>query len=310
MTTRELDGKVAIVTGAGRGIGRAIAESLAAAGASVIVADVGASIGGDGADPSPAKEVAEKIGKKAIAFTDSVASPGIAKHLVELAVKNFGGIDIVVNNAAILRDAFVFRADPRDWDAVIRNNLSAPFYLINAASGVMRDQGKSGRGGATYDWGRIVNIVSSAGLYGNLGQSAYASAKAGLFGLTRVAAMDLQRAAITVNAVAPFARTRVTDIIQPANEAQKTYKERALKIGAHHVANLVTALCTPAAKGITGQLLGVRGREVFLFGQPRPVAKLEVEKPDALAADLTAKLGANFTDMTTDLEAFNTEPLV
>ena len=308
--TGSLDGRSAIVTGAGRGIGRAIAESLAAAGASVIVADVGASIGGDGADPSPAKEVAEKIGKKAIAFTESVASPGVAKHLVELAVKNFGGIDIVVNNAAILRDAFVFRADPRDWDAVIRNNLSAPFYLINAASAVMRDQGKSGRGGATYDWGRIVNIVSSAGLYGNLGQSAYASAKAGLFGLTRVAAMDLQRAAITVHAVAPFARTRVTDIIQPANEAQKTYKERALKIGAHHVANLVTALCTPAAKGVTGQLLGVRGREVFLFGQPRPVAKLEVAKPETLAADLTTHLGAAFTDLTTDLEAFNTEPLV
>jgi NAD(P)-dependent dehydrogenase (short-subunit alcohol dehydrogenase family) len=276
----------------------------------VIVADVGASIGGDGADPSPAREVAEKIGRKAIAFTESVASPGVARQLVEIAVRTFGGIDIVVNNAAILRDAFVFRADPRDWDAVIRNNLSAPFYLINAASAVMRDQGKSGRGGATYDWGRIVNIVSSAGLYGNLGQSAYASAKAGLFGLTRVAAMDLQRAAITVNAVAPFARTRVTDIIQPANEAQKTYKERALRIGADHVANLVTALCTPAAKGITGQLLGVRGREVFLFGQPRPVARLEVEKPEALAADLTAKLGSNFTDMTTDLEAFNTEPLV
>ena len=305
-----LDGRSAIVTGAGRGIGRAIAEALAAAGASVIVADVGASIGGDGADPSPAKEVAEKIGKKAIAFTESVASPGVAKQLVELSVKNFGGIDIVVNNAAILRDAFVFRADPSDWDAVIRNNLSAPFYLINAASAVMRDQGKSGRGGGTYDWGRIVNIVSSAGLYGNLGQSAYASAKAGLFGLTRVAAMDLQRAAITVNAVAPFARTRVTDIIQPANEAQKTYKERALKIGAHHVANLVTALCTPAAKSVTGQLLGVRGREVFLFGQPRPVAKLEVQKPDELAADLVSKLGPKFTDMTTDLEAFNTEPLV
>jgi hypothetical protein len=153
-------------------------------------------------------------------------------------------------------------------------------------------------------------MVSSAGLYGNLGQAAYASAKAGLFGLTRVTAMDLQRAQITANAVAPFAKTRVTDIIQPANEAQKTYKERALKIGAHHVANLVTALCTPDAKGITGQLLGVRGREVFLFGQPRPVGKLDVEKPEALAQDLTAKLGAKFTDMTTDLEAFNTEPLV
>ncbi len=268
--------------------------------------------------PTPRRRArfAEKIGKKAIAFTESVASPGIAKQLVEIAVKNFGGIDIVVNNAAILRDAFVFRMDPRDWDAVIHNNLSAAFYLINAASGVMRDQGKSGRGGAGgYDWGRIVNIVSSAGLYGNLGQAAYASAKAGLFGLTRVTAMDLARAQITVNAVAPFARTRVTDIIQPANDAQKTYKERAMKIGAHHVANLVTALCAPAAKGITGQLLGVRGREVFLFGQPRPIAKLEiakleVETPDALAADLTAKLGDKFADLTTDLEAFNTEPLV
>jgi NAD(P)-dependent dehydrogenase (short-subunit alcohol dehydrogenase family) len=308
--TSLLEGRAAIVTGAGRGIGRAIAESLAAEGASVIVADVGASIAGEGSDPAPAQEVAKAIGKKAIAFGESVASPGVAKQLVEMAVKNFGGIDIVVNNAAILRDAFVFRMDPRDWDAVIHNNLSAAFYLINAASAVMRDQGKSGRGGATYDWGRFVNIVSSAGLYGNLGQAAYASAKAGLFGLTRVAAMDLQRAQITVNAVAPFARTRVTDIIQPANEAQKTYKERALKIGAHHVANLVTALCAPAAKGITGQLLGVRGREVFLFGQPRPVAKLEVDKPETLAQDLTAKLGAKFTDMTTDLEAFNTEPLV
>ena len=306
-----LDGRSAIVTGAGRGIGRSIAEALAAQGASVVVADVGASISGEGADPAPAREVAQAIGKKAIAFTESVASPGVAKQLVEIAVKNFGGIDIVVNNAAILRDAFVFRADPRDWDAVIRNNLSAPFYLINAASAVMRDQGKSGRGGRDgYDWGRIVNIVSSAGLYGNLGQAAYASAKAGLFGLTRVAAMDLQRAAITVNAVAPFARTRVTDIIQPANEAQRTYKERALRIGTHHVAELVTALCAPATKGITGQLLGVRGREVFLFGQPRPIARLEVEKPNALADDLMAKLGGQFTDLTTDLEAFNTEPLV
>ena len=306
-----LEGRAAIVTGAGRGIGRAIAEGLAAEGASVIVADVGASISGEGVDPHPAREVADKIGKKAIAFGESVASPGVAKQLVEMAVKNFGGIDIVVNNAAILRDAFVFRMNPGDWDAVIHNNLSAPFYLVNAASAVMRDQGKSGRGGADgYDWGRIVNIVSSAGLYGNLGQAAYASAKAGLFGLTRVAAMDLARAQITVNAVAPFARTRVTDIIQPANDAQKTYKERALKIGAHHVANLVTALCTPAAKGVTGQLLGVRGREVFLFGQPRPVGKLDVEKPASLAGDLVTKLGAKFTDLTTDLEAFNTEPLV
>jgi NAD(P)-dependent dehydrogenase (short-subunit alcohol dehydrogenase family) len=309
--TALLEGRSAIVTGAGRGIGRAIAEALVAEGAKVIVADNGASIAGEDGDPAVARDAAKALGKNALAFSESVASPGVAKQLVDLAIKNFGGIDIVVNNAAILRDAFVFRMDPRDWDAVIRTNLSSAFYLINAASGVMREQGKSGRGGkGGYDWGRIVNIVSSAGLYGNLGQAAYASAKAGLFGLTRVSAMDLQRANITVNAVAPFAKTRVTDIIQPANDAQKTYKERALKIGAHHVAALVTSLATPAAKSITGQLFGVRGREVFLFSQPRPVAKLVVDSPETLAQDLTAKLGGQFTDMTTDLEAFNTEPLV
>ena len=306
-----LEGRAAIVTGAGRGIGRAIAESLAKEGASVIVADNGASIDGEGGDPSVAQDVAKAIGNKSIAFAESVASPGTARQLVDLAVKTYGGIDIVVNNAAILRDAFVFRMNPLDWDAVIRTNLSAAFYLVNAASGVMREQGKAGRGGKDgYDWGRIVNIVSSAGLYGNLGQVAYASAKAGLFGLTRVTAMDLARAQITANAVAPFARTRVTDIIQPANEAQKTYKERALKIGAHHVANVVTALCSPAGKTITGQLLGVRGREVFLFGQPRPVATMEADAPATLAHDMIANLGSKFTDLTTDLEAFNTEPLV
>jgi NAD(P)-dependent dehydrogenase (short-subunit alcohol dehydrogenase family) len=315
-----LPGRVAIVTGAGRGIGRAIAESLVTEGAKVIVADNGTSIAGDGGDPEVARTAAKELNDKAgagsaVAFTESIASPGVGKQLVDLAVKNFGGIDIVVNNAAILRDALVFRADPADWDAVIRTNLSSAFYLINAASRVMRDQGKSGRGsqdnkGDGYDWGRIVNIVSSAGLYGNLGQAAYASAKAGLFGLTRATAMDLAEAQITANAVAPFARTRVTDMIQPADEAQKTCKERALEIGAHHVANLVTALCSPDGKAITGQLLGVRGREVFLFGQPRPVARLEAGAPETLARDVLDKLGGQFTDLTTDLEAFNTATFV
>lgn len=305
-----LENRTVIMSGGSRGIGLAIAKRVAREGARVaLLAKTD--------QPHPklegtihtAAEEIEAAGGEALAIVGDVRDEERVNAAVAEAVERFGGIDIVVNNAAILRDAFVFRADPRDWDAVIRNNLSAAFYLINAASPVMRDQGKSGRGGAGgYDWGRIVNIVSSAGLYGNLGQAAYASAKAGLFGLTRVTAMDLARAQITANAVAPFARTRVTDIIQPANEAQKSYKERALKIGAHHVANLVTALCSPAGKGITGQLLGVRGREVFLFGQPRPVARIEAGA--TLAQDLGAKLSDKFTDLTTDLEAFNTEPLV
>jgi len=312
-----LHGRVAIVTGAGRGIGRAIAESLVAAGAQVVVADNGTSIAGDGGDPEVARAAVQELNdaaaaRKALAFTESVASPGVAKQLVDLAVKTFGGIDIVVNNAAIRRDAPVFRADPADWDAVIRTNLSSAFYLINAASGVMREQGRTGRGGKDgYDWGRIVNIVSSAGLYGNRGQAAYASAKAGLFGLTRVTAMDLAPAQITANAVAPFARTRVTEIFQPANEAEEAYKERALRVGAHHVANLVTALCSPAGNAITGQLLGVRGREITVFNQPRRVVGMvATDDPENIADELIAGMEGWFTDLTTDLEAFNTEPLL
>ena len=253
------------------------------------------------------------LGRNALAFDESVASPGRRQAMVTLAVKEFGGIDIIVNNAAILRDAFVFKAEPRDWEAVIRNNLSAAFYLTQAASAVMREQGKSGRGGATYGWGRIVNIVSSAGLYGNLGQAAYASAKAGLVGLTRVTAMDLVRAGITCNAVAPFA-THARHRHHPARQrrAEELQGARAA-IDAAHVARLVASLAGPERDKVTGQMFGVRGREVFLFSQPRPEARIVNEKSDW---DVDARrrdrrdLAPGFTDLTTDLEAFNTEPFV
>lgn len=257
-------GRVAIVTGAGRGIGRAIAESLVAEGARVVVADNGTSISGAGSDPevarAAARELNDKAGdKRALAFPESVASPGVARQLVDLAVKTFGGIDIIVNNAAIRRDAPVFDADPADWDAVIRTNLSAAFHLTSTASGVMRNRGKAGR---------IVNIVSSVGLSGAPGHAAYASAKAGLLALTRVTAMDLADEEITANAVLPLAGS------QPAD-----------------VASLVTALCLPAGGPITGRLLGVRGREVFLFGEPQPVASFDAGEPGRLVGDIAGRLG-------------------
>jgi len=219
----------------------------------------------------------------------------------------------VVNNAAILRDGFIFKANPADWDRVIATNLAAPYYLLNAATPIMREQAKAGRGGEPYGWGRIVNITSSAGLYGNLGQSAYASAKAGLVGLTRVAAMDLARAGITANAVAPFAHTRVTETIEPANEAQASYKARALKLDPRHVATVIAWLCSSAAQDVSGQLFGVRGREVFLFSQARTAETLVRRDADWDVAGLAEAAKAfvpHFTDLTTDLEAFDTEPVV
>jgi NAD(P)-dependent dehydrogenase (short-subunit alcohol dehydrogenase family) len=302
------------VTGAATGIGRAIAADLVARGARVLIADPGTSIDGVGSDPKATEAAAKELGANAVAFPESIASPSTSAAAVALAQKRFGGVDILVNNAAILRDAFVFKLEPRDWDAVIQTNLSAAAFMTAAVAPVLRDNAKSGRGGTPYGWGRIVNIVSTAGLYGNYGQAAYASAKAGLVALTRVTALDMARSGITANAIAPFAATRVTESIKPANDAQAQYKARAMTVPAKHVAIFASFLCTPAAQKISGQLFGVRGREVFLFSQPRPVgglARTDADwTPETLAAAVEKDLAPKFTELSTDLEAFNTEPVV
>ncbi len=298
----ELKGRVALVTGGARGVGLAIAKALGEAGAGLVIADNGTGIGGEGADPEIARGAAKALGNGAVAYVDSVASPASAAAAVDLARREFGGLDILVNNAAILRDGFVFKYDPADWEAVIRNNLSAAFYASNAATSLLREQAKAKRGGGEYRWGRIVNIVSTAGFYGNYGQAAYASAKAGLMGLTRVTALDMARSNVTCNAIAPFAHTRVTETIQPANPAQAAYKERALRIDAAPVGALVRRLCLPDADTITGQLFGVRGRELIVFSQSRPAGRTTRGDP--------ADLSQYFTKLETDLEAFNTEPVL
>jgi len=304
-----LAGRVAIVTGGARGIGLAITEEMHRLGAAVVIADSGVTIAGDEPDVNVAAAVAEKLGASAAAFTDDIAVQGAAERATRLAVEKFGAVDIVVNNAAILRDAFIFKATRDNWERVITNNLTAAFALLAAATPLMREQQKAGR-----PPGRIVNIVSSAGLFGNFGQAAYASAKAGLVGLTRVVAMDMARSNVACNALAPFAATRVTDTIQPANDAQAAYKERALRIPAHYVAR-VAAFLASNGHDMNGQLFGVRGRELMLFSQPRPLAKVVMQEgagwnPAELANAVQAGLGASLTDLGTDLEFFNTEPLV
>ena len=303
----ELSDRVAIVTGGARGIGLAIAEDLAAHGARVLIVDSGVSIGGEPEDPALAARVAAgRTGWAAIG--GDIAEEGVAREAVRLARERFGAVDIVVNNAAIIRDAFIFKSDDAAWDAVLRTNLTGAQRLLAAATPQMRDQAKAGRAP-----GAIVNLVSTAGIYGNYGQAAYGAAKAALIGLTRVVAHDLARSGIRCNAVAPFAATRVTESIKPANEAQAAYKKKALEVPALYVARLVSFLASPAAAGISGQLFGARGRELWVFSQPRPAARLLHPRGAFGLAAMASALGAlepAYTDLVTDMESFSTDPVL
>jgi NAD(P)-dependent dehydrogenase (short-subunit alcohol dehydrogenase family) len=315
VTDKTLEGRVAIITGGGRGVGRSIAENLSAQGAAIIVADNGGDVDGSNEDAAIAETAAAALPGPALAYTKSVASPETAQEMVETTTAEFGGVDIIVNCAAILRDGLVFKGSTEDWDAVIETNLSAAFYLIRATTPVLRQQFKDNRGsGEAYDWGRIMNIGSTAGLYGNFGQANYASAKAGLFGLMRITALEMVRSNVTCNYIAPFAHSRVTDIIEPANDEQAEYKARAMRVSPDHVANFTSYLCSPEALDVTGQVFGVRGREVFLFNQPRPIETITQADKDWSNEELAKAVDNNFreqfTPLETDLEAFNTEPIV
>ncbi len=303
--------RTAIVTGAARGIGFAIAKTLSESGANVVLADNGASINGTNLDESVVELAASQINGPTTTFAESVNSTDSAKRLVQSALETFGQIDIVINNAAIIRDSFIFKGVSSDWDEVIATNLSGPFYILAATTPFLRDQYKRN---TDYKHGRIVNITSTAGFYGNYGQAAYASAKAGLLGLTRTVALDMAQSNITCNAIAPFASTRVTESIKPMNEIQSQYKERSLRLSASHVATFVNYLCGDSAQDVSGQLFAVRGREVFLFNQPRPKTQIvnvhnnwTVEN---LAEAIHKKLKPQFIPLETDLEAFNSEPII
>ena len=311
-----LAGRVAIVTGGARGIGLAIAKGLATEGARLVIADSGVSIGGDNPDPAVAGAAAAELPGCAV-YTGDIAVEEAAGTLVGFAVERFGRVDIIVNNAAILRDGFVFNGSHADFERVLAINLTAAFALTAAATRWMRESAKHAGGIGNAERkpvGAIVNIISTAGLYGNFGQAAFASSKAGLVGLTRVTAMDLARTGVTCNAIAPFAATRLTQAIAPVNDAEAAYKALALRIPAEPIANLVAWLVSPMGAATTGQVFGVRGRELFLFNQPRPVARIETpagtfvaetygERIDTLLAPL-------YTPLATDFEAFNTAPIL
>jgi NAD(P)-dependent dehydrogenase (short-subunit alcohol dehydrogenase family) len=247
-----LDGKVALVTGAGTGIGRADALLFAKEGAKVVVNDPGVARDGSGGSDA-ADTVVEEIrraGGEAVASKRPVGTFEAAEEIVRTAVDSFGGIDILVNNAGILRDRTALKLSPEDWSAVLAVHLTGTFSCLQAAARVMKDQGRGGR---------IINMTSIAGLRGNFGQSNYSAAKAGIYGLTRTAALELARQQITVNAVCPTAYTRMT------SDNPGVTEDVGIRYGPETVAPLVVYLATDQAAHLTGRVIAIEGTHVFAY---------------------------------------------
>ncbi|MDR7103677.1 SDR family oxidoreductase [Croceicoccus sp. BE223] len=259
-----LDGKVIAITGAGRGIGRALALECAAQGGSVVVNDFGGSLSGEGADHGPAQAVVAEIqaaGGKAIANLASVSDPEGAASIVEDAIKTFGRIDSVVNNAGVSRDGMFHKMSHENWLAVIDVHVNGSFYLSRAAAPHFRDQ-KSGS---------FVFMTSTSGLIGNVGQSNYSAAKMALVGLSNSLALDFKRYGIRSNCVAPFAWSRMTESIPAETPEAQERVERLKTMTSDKVAPMVAFLCSDASSEISGEVFCVRKNEIFLFNPMRPI---------------------------------------
>jgi NAD(P)-dependent dehydrogenase (short-subunit alcohol dehydrogenase family) len=256
-----LDGKVAVITGAGRGIGRGEALLFAAEGARVVVNDLGGEWDGTGADSRPAAQVVEEIraaGGEAEPHFEDISEPDGAASLVRIALDTWGRLDAVVNNAGILRDKMVFNLEVEEWDAVIKVHLRGHFLVTREACRHWRDRAKAGEPAA----GRIVNTSSTSGILGNVGQSNYGAAKAGIAAFSQIVGMEMAKYGVTCNAIAPGARTRMTertfgDLSVPEGQFDALAPE--------NVAPLVAYLCTDQAAGITGQVFGVQGGVIQLY---------------------------------------------
>jgi NAD(P)-dependent dehydrogenase (short-subunit alcohol dehydrogenase family) len=247
-----LDGKVAIVTGAGGGIGRATALLFAREGARVLVNDHGGARDGTGQSSSAADAVVEEIraaGGKAAADHGSVSDAAAAEELVRSAVKHFGRLDVLINNAGILRDKTLLKLELADWQAVLDVHLTGTFLCLRAAAAKLKDQGQGGS---------IVNTTSVSGLVGNFGQANYSAAKAGIYGLTRTASIELQRFGIRVNAVAPLAKTRLT-------EELPLFEKVGDSLSPEHVAPVHCYLASDLSRDVTGVTLSVAGARISQF---------------------------------------------
>jgi len=300
-----LEGKVAIVTGAGGGIGRGIALEMAKAGAKVVINDIGVSLGGEGGSASPAEEtkaMIEAAGGQAAISTDSVSDWESAQKIVQCTLDTFGQVDVVVNNAGILRDTIFHKMDPADWRAVIDVHLNGSFYVSRAAAEPFRQQMS----------GAFVHMTSTSGLIGNFGQANYSAAKLGIVGLSKSIALDMERFGVRSNCIAPFAWSRMTGSIQAKTPEEAERIERLKQMTPETNAPLAVFLASDAARDVTGQIFAARLSELFLFNQTRPIRsvhKAEGWTPEAIAERALPAFKASLTPLDRSGDVFSWDPV-
>ena len=298
---KSLDGKVIVVTGAGRGIGREIALLTAAEGAKVVVNDPGVASDGSGTNAAPAEEVVEEIKKRggtAVANFESVAEALPASKIIKQAVDTYGKLDGVVNNAGILRDAIFHRMSVEAFESVIKVHLLGSFYTSHAAARIFREQ----------ESGAFVHFTSTSGLIGNFGQANYAAAKLGIVGLSKSIALDMERFNVRSNCVSPFAWSRLIGPIPTETEEEKARVARMQQMGPEKIAPLSVFLLSDAAKDVTGQIFAVRMNEIFLMGQSRPLRSIHRDggwTPQTIAEHGMPALKSSFYKLDRSVDIFS-----
>ncbi|QUT07828.1 SDR family oxidoreductase [Sphingobium phenoxybenzoativorans] len=299
-----LAGKVALVTGAGGGIGREIAIAMAAAGAKVMINDVGASLSGDGQSNTPAQEtrsLIEQRGGAAAIDTNSVAEPDAAQQMVKNTVDTFGRIDIVVNNAGILRDTIFHKMSPKDWVDVINVHLNGSFFVSRAAAEYFRAQ----------ESGAYIHMTSTSGLIGNFGQANYSAAKLGIVALSKSIALDMKRYNVRSNCVAPFAWSRMTNAVPNETPDQQARVAVLKQMTPEKNAPLVAYLGSDQAKDITGQVFATRNNEIFLMSGVRPVRSVHRENwtPESIAEHGIKALMGSAVPLDRSSDVFTWDPI-